>query len=242
MKNPSVKCDNTFAKQHIRAFLWFLRKTLMTVMFAGALLVALGCGETSGQPDLKSVADADIVESPASKNEVHHVQGTTEEPITSESQDSDNGVLQTAGELFQKAQSKGGSTAAGASRWVKDKLGNATTASEKTAEESWKWANDTFESLKSQGLTTANSTSEWLGQDWNNMDSWQYKIATLTGTEQELASQLNELGRQGWECFNTEQHADGTRFFFKKPSFSYLRNLPFNDFIKLVPLMKYGDK
>jgi hypothetical protein len=246
MNMPPVKCQHPIAQPRYRNFFWALPATFMIAMVGLGLLGALGCGETSAEPELKSVASSNTVESPVAKSEINLLQETPAEPQASgtaeQAQESDDSVLKQASDLFEKAKSKGGSTASGASRWVQDKFGDAATASGQTADESWQWATETFESLKSQGLTTAGSTSEWLGQDWSNMESWQYKVTTLTGAEEELESQLNEFGKQGWECFNIEQLNDETRFFFKKPSFSYLRHLPFKDFIKLVPLMTNGDK
>lgn len=153
-----------------------------------------------------------------------------------------SGVLGTASKIIEKAKSKGGSTASGASKWVQDKISGATEAGNQTADDTLQWANQTYDSLKSQGLTTAKSTSEWLGQDWSNMESWEYKVITLAGTDDELAEQLNAFGKQGWECFNTQPKGEITRFYLKKPTFSYLRQLPFKDVIKLIPMMNSGEK
>jgi hypothetical protein len=65
------------------------------------------------------------------------------------------------------------------------------------------------------------------------MDSWEYAIVELAGDDGEVGIKLNELGKKGWECF----HIKDTKYYFKKPSHSYLRSLPFKDVIKLVPLM-----
>ena len=166
------------------------------------------------------------------------IENTDSQEVQEETkEDSASGVLGAASKLLEQAKSKGGSTASGASKWVQDKINGAADAGNQSADETWDWANETFESLKSQGLTTAKSTSEWLGQDWNNMESWEYKVITLAGTDEKLAQQLNKFGKQGWDCFNTEANAEGTRFYFKKPIFSYLRQLPFKDVIKLVPMM-----
>lgn len=149
-------------------------------------------------------------------------------------------VTQKASELFEKAKSTGNSTVRGAGKWMQDTLDNAVDSTNSTAEDSMKWANDTYESLKKQGLTSANSTSEWLSQDWNNMDAWQYKVISIGPLDDdELTQQLNGLGSSGWECFHIET-GQSTRMFFKKPSESYLRRLPFRDLIKLAPLLDQG--
>lgn len=155
----------------------------------------------------------------------------------------DNSVLTKAGKLVGDAASKSVKSASEAGQWVQNTLGDATKTGTQSAADTWEWANETFESLKSQGLTTAQSTSQWLGQDWKNMESWQYQIVILDGEPTEVARKLNELGEQGWECFEvTDLTETSTKFYMKKPTFSYLRQLPFKDVIKLVPLMNAGEK
>lgn len=220
-------------------------------VLAIAIAVLIGCGTMLGSGCADSNAAKPPIqpaekESPAANsnlaattyappatvanNDPQDVQDeTTDKPAS--------GVLGTASKLLEKAKSKGGSTASGASKWVQDKISGATEAGNQSADETLEWANQTYDSLKSQGLTTAKSTSEWLGQDWSNMESWEYKVITLAGTDDELAEKLNAFGKQGWECFNTEAKSEGTRFYLKKPTFSYLRQLPFKDVIKLIPMM-----
>ena len=148
--------------------------------------------------------------------------------------EADQGLLKTAGDFLKRAKSGTGATAIGAKDWVQKKLGDAATASGESANDALTWANDTFESLKESGLTSAENTSQWLSQDWENMQSWEYKTVVLEVAEGESADDhLNQLGTQGWECF----HVDSGTFYFKKPADSYLRNLPFRDVIKLIPLL-----
>ena len=155
-----------------------------------------------------------------------------------ESQETEeDGVLGRAARIFNKAKSKSGDTASDASQWVQEKLSGAADAGGQTADDTLKWANETFESLKSNGLTSAKNTSEWLGQDYTNMYYWEYKVITIGGRDEQLAAKLNEFGKLGWNCFNVETTTSGTRFYFKKQTFSYMRHLPFKDIIKLVPAM-----
>jgi len=155
----------------------------------------------------------------------------------------DDSVLSKAGKMVGDAATKSVKSASDAGQWVQDKLGDATKTGAQSASDTWEWANETFESLKSQGLTSAQTTSQWLGQDWKNMESWQYQIVVLEGEPTEVAKKLNEFGEQGWECFEvTETGPSSTKFYLKKPTFSYLRQLPFKDVIKLVPLMNAGEK
>lgn len=153
------------------------------------------------------------------------------------------GVLEKAGDLFDRAKSTTGSTAKGAKDWVQDKIGGAADASSAATQDTVKWATDTFESLKSQGLTTANDASEWLSQDWKNMESWEYHIVVMSGkSDGDITTELNELGKHGWECYEVSDRNDNLKFYMKKRRESYLRHLPFKDFIKLVPLMQQANQ
>lgn len=155
----------------------------------------------------------------------------------------EEGMLQRAGDLFDRAKSTTGETAKGAKDWVQDKIGGAADASSAAAEDTLKWATDTFESLKSQGLTTASDTSQWLSQDWKNMESWEYNIVAFSQkTDEEKSQQLNELGKNGWECYHVSGTDAAQKFYLKKRKESFLRHLPFKDFIKLVPLMQQANQ
>lgn len=200
--------------------------------------------QSSNPPSVAITDAATTIEKPIENNSDQQVQDEIEEAgQDNEKDESSKGVLGTAGRLLDKAKSKGGSAAVGASQWVQDKIDGAANASGQTADDTWKWANETFEALKAQGLTTSKTTSDWLGQDWKKMESWEYKVVTIDGTDDELAERLNGFGKQGWECFNAENKSAGmVRFYLKKPTFSYLRQLPFKDVIKLVPMMNMEGK
>ena len=218
----------------------------LTLAFA-IIVSSIGCSETaipsanavgnatttpvSGGTPAEAVANSKPVSTGTTTTAVQ--ESANQDPV-SPAAGQDDGMLKKAGDLFEKAKSGTGATAKGAKDWVQDKLTGAATASGEAADDTMKWARETFKSLKDKGLTTANTTSEWLSQDWKNMQSWEYKTTSLVEGPEENDKRLNELGAQGWECF----HVEGSRFYFKKPADSYLRHLPFNDFIKLVPLLQ----
>lgn len=190
---------------------------------------------------------ADSSESDSSKPQQENSNAKDLSNLSSSERDADSAgddsVLTQAGKMVGDAASKSVKSAAEAGQWVQETLGDVTKTGTKSAAETWEWANETFESLKSQGLTSAQSTSQWLGQDWKNMESWQYQIVVLDGEPADVARKLNELGEQGWECFEvTDLTSTSTKFYLKKPTFSYLRQLPVKDVIKLVPLMNTDEK
>ena len=156
--------------------------------------------------------------------------------------DATSSAAQKAGDLLKQAKDATGESAMGAKNWMQDKIGGATDATSAAAQDSLQWATDTFESLKSQGLTTASDTSEWLSQDWKNMESWEYTITSFAQeSDEEKTEKLNTLGKNGWECYHVSDVGATQKFYLKKRKESFLRHLPFKDFIKLVPLMNQGN-
>ena len=144
------------------------------------------------------------------------------------------GLLEKASKLLSDAQKNTGQSASNTGQWLQGALEGATDSTSNTMDGSLEWANETFKSLKGQGLTTASSTGQWLSEDWQNMESWEYKVlASNSLTAEDLETKLNELGKQGWECFSI----DDQRMIFKKASESYLRRLPFKDILRLAPLL-----
>ncbi|MDB4372252.1 hypothetical protein N9Z53_00615 [Mariniblastus sp.] len=204
-------------------------------------LAILPDGDSSGQKQEESKQEESKQEE--GKQEEGKQEGLSNPSSPERDAAEDGSVFSQAGKMVGDAATKSVKSASDAGQWVQETLGDATKSGAQSAADTWDWANETFESLKSQGLTSAQSTSQWLGQDWKNMESWQYQIVVLDGEPAEVAKKLNELGEQGWECFEvTDLTSTSTKFYMKKPTFSYLRQLPFKDVIKLVPLMNTGEK
>ncbi len=159
--------------------------------------------------------------------------GDLPEPVQQEP----SGLMGQASKLLSGAKEVGGQQVAETGKWLKGTWDGATDTTGSAVEGSLGWANQTFKSLKDQGLTTASSTGQWLSEDWQNMESWQYKVLAADSVPAvELEDKLNELGKQGWECFSI----DDQRMIFKKASESYLRRLPFKDILRLAPLLNQG--
>lgn len=149
------------------------------------------------------------------------------------------GLLDRASGLLERAKQQSGQSAKSANDWVQDKIKSATGTAGDSTEEAMTWANGMFESLKAKGMTNASDTTEWLSNDWNNMESWEYKVISSESLDnQQLEDKLNLLGEQGWECFDIA----GERLMLKKPRESYLRRLPFKDLLQLAPLINLDQK
>jgi hypothetical protein len=70
----------------------------------------------------------------------------------------------------------------------------------------------TYESLG----TTATNAMDWVKKDWDKTGAWDYKLVTVTGPDAALESKLNEMGKEGWECFWVRESKDGMTLFLKK--------------------------
>ena len=155
-------------------------------------------------------------------------------PAEATQQEATPSLLGKASKLLSDAQDVTGQQASSTGQWLQGAWNGASDSTGNAVDGSLDWANETFKSLKDQGLTTASSTGEWLSEDWQNMESWQYKVlATDSVPAAELEGKLNELGKQGWECFSV----DDQRMIFKKATESYLRRMPFKDILRLAPLL-----
>lgn len=187
-------------------------------------------------------ASALLVPGPIARSELTSVAAATKSDDLQENQEpvkAKPGLLDRASGLLQRAKQKGGQSAKSANDWVQDKIKDATGTASDSSEEAMKWANGMYESLKAKGMTNASDTSEWLSNDWNNMESWEYKVISCESLDnQQLEDKLNQLGEQGWECFDTS----GDRLMLKKPRESYLRRLPFKDLLQLAPLINLDQK
>jgi len=77
---------------------------------------------------------------------------------------------------------------------------------------------------------------EWAKQDLGRIGDWEYLVTELPLSDTErVQGRLNELGAERWECIWIHTTANKTSFIFKRPTKSYLRNIPLSQLMKLVP-------
>ena len=98
-----------------------------------------------------------------------------------------------------------------------------------------------YERAKAAGETVPEDAVDWVQQDLARYGDWEYRVVELPSSERALAeTELNDLGKERWDCFWVEARGSRTRFYFKRPSRSYLRNLPLSDLMKVVPTTDGG--
>ena len=209
---------------------------------AASAIVALthsGCSESDSLTNANNEVPANVAtaynQASSQTSSTKAIPPTEQLPAAQEQQSDAPGLLERAGKLLNDAKQVTGDQASGTGQWLKGALEGANESTGSAVDGSLDWANQTFKSLKDQGLTTASSTGEWLSEDWQNMESWQYKVLPASSVPaEELEAKLNELGKEGWECFSV----DDQKLIFKRAPESYLKRLPFKDILRLAPLLK----
>ncbi len=98
-----------------------------------------------------------------------------------------------------------------------------------------------YESAKSQGLTAATNARDWLFDDLNSSNRWEYKILTAAeGNPIQLERSLNELGRDGWQCFHVQAQSKSLQLFLQRHPSSISRSIPMSDLLKVLPYLGLG--
>ena len=213
--------------------LWFsIKRLAIPVCAAGVIAAVTCCGCSDGSVTSESATTESGAQTGPTPTALTQQSGEQ-----SASQQESSGLMNQASKLLNGAKQVSGKQAEKTGEWIKGAWDGASASTGNAVEGSLDWTNQTFKTLKDQGLTTASSTGQWLSEDWQNMESWQYKVlATNTVPAEQLEAKLNEMGQQGWECFSV----DDQRMIFKKASESYLRRLPFKDILRLAPLLNQG--
>lgn len=68
---------------------------------------------------------------------------------------------------------------------------------------------------------------EWAKEDIARFGDWEYRVVLLDGIDiARLESRLNDLGAERWEAFWVDSRDGELVIFLKRPTRSYLRNLP----------------
>jgi hypothetical protein len=65
----------------------------------------------------------------------------------------------------------------------------------------------------------ATNIYEWAKKDFERIGTWKYRVVTFkaAGTaDADIEARLNELGKEGWECFWVRGRGDDLTFFLKK--------------------------
>ena len=72
-------------------------------------------------------------------------------------------------------------------------------------------------------------------KDIENIGDWEYKVVTFVTEEaMEVEKNLNELGRERWQCFWVESNKKQKSFYFKRTKMSYLSKIPTGAILRIM--------
>ena len=139
-------------------------------------------------------------------------------PTPSASKESDEGYLETVNQWFEAAKASGETTADNATEWLSQLYGNA----------------------RDQSIGTASSIKNWTAEDIANMGAWEYRVVSVGDDLDLLEAQLNQMGKERWECFLVQRDGNRNTLLFKRSKKSFLRQLPAKELLRLVPMLNLG--
>jgi hypothetical protein len=90
---------------------------------------------------------------------------------------------------------------------------------------------ETFE----DGKKLTEESKAWLAKDLENIGDWEYKVVSY-GTKdfKALEKDLNELGKERWQCFWVEAAGKEKVFYFKRTKMSYLSKIPTGALLRIM--------
>lgn len=142
-------------------------------------------------------------------------EASTPDPVPEKS---DESYVETVNEWFEAAKESGQTTAQNASEFLSQLYGNA----------------------RDQSAETASNIKDWTAEDLANMGAWEYTVVSVGSDPDLLESQLNQMGKERWECFSVQRNGDRYTLLFKRSKKSFLRQLPAKELLRLVPLLNLG--
>ena len=90
---------------------------------------------------------------------------------------------------------------------------------------------ETFE----DGKKWTEESKAWLAKDLENIGDWEYKVVSYGPKEfKALENDLNELGKERWQCFWVEPSGKEKVFYFKRTKMSYLSKIPTGALLRIM--------
>ena len=141
---------------------------------------------------------------------------------------------------FQSARDAGSTTASSAGHWLAEQYDYSSKNTSETTSAAMKWLTNQYNNAVASGETTAKTAQAWFAEDLGKIGSWEYRVLRTTSSDKRLEDELNELGRERWECFSTVSHGGRLIYSFKRQHRSYLQSVPAKELLRLVPLLDFS--
>jgi len=86
-----------------------------------------------------------------------------------------------------------------------------------------------------EGKSLTEKSKEWLLKDIENIGDWEYKVVSHGSKDfKALEKDLNELGKERWQCFWVEAAGEEKVFYFKRTKMSYLCKIPAGALLRII--------
>ena len=86
-----------------------------------------------------------------------------------------------------------------------------------------------------EGKSLTEKSKEWLLKDIENIGDWEYKVVSHGSKDfKALEKDLNELGKERWQCFWVEAAGEEKVFYFKRTKMSYLSKIPAGALLRII--------
>ena len=106
----------------------------------------------------------------------------------------------------------------------------------------WEQVLEMYERAKEMGEQVPQDVYEWVRQDIGKIGDWEYLVDEIPIANPAAAEKrLNELGADRWECIWVHSSGGKTSIILKRPSRSYLKQLPLSQLMRLFPREDSGE-
>lgn len=90
---------------------------------------------------------------------------------------------------------------------------------------------DTFD--KGKGLSE--KSKDWVVEDLENIGDWEYRVVSYGSKDTKtLEKDLNELGKERWQCFWVDVSGKEKVFYFKRTKMSYVSKIPMGTLLRIL--------
>lgn len=98
----------------------------------------------------------------------------------------------------------------------------------------WEKAKSYYNKISEKGVERASEEAkEWVKKNLEKIGDWEYKIISIKLKDlDKIEKQLNNLGKERWECYWQQKTDKGYVFFLKRTKVSYLQKVPVGHILK----------
>ncbi|MEC9092303.1 MAG: hypothetical protein VX438_06325 [Planctomycetota bacterium] len=203
-------------------------------LLAAVILLISSCKKSAEIDETQKTTESAVAQGKLEKNP---------DPIQTEesNRSQDKTLMEKTSSVIKNATDSSLEAANHAGGWIKDTVDSSLESSRQATLGVGKSIQGIFQLAKEQGTTAAGNVVDFVKEDIAKLGTWEYTARTVTNEDPlEVVEILNCLGKEKWDCFWVDKQGSQTTLYFKKPSRSYTRSIPFKDLIRYLPELQAG--